>query len=489
MSRRPPGLSKSRIIAHQQCPKRLWLQVNKKEEAEENQNAAQMMAAGTYAGAIAQQMFPDGVVTDPSNITKALEDTKKLLTERLPIFEAALQFDGVLVFVDMLIPEGDGFHLIEVKSSTKVKEYHIADTAIQTWVAQQSGIPLSRSSVACIDNTFVYPGEKNYDGLFYLTDVSDEIAPLMGEVSSWVTEARTTLTGDEPSIVIGEHCKKPFSCPFIGYCSPPDEVKPKYPVSDLPNSRKLTAELLEKGYEDLLTLPGELLVSDIHKRIYQSVVSGEAYVSTEVSDVVSGIAYPRYYLDFETIQHVVPIWVGTKPYQQVPFQWSCHIESAPGELKHEEFLACGHDDPRYEFSRSLLDVLGNNGVIVAYNAGFEKTVLRDLADYFAEFSDDLRRSAEMTIDLLPITRAHYYHPDMHGSWSIKCVLPSIAPELAYDGMDVCDGVMAQNVFKELMEEEELSVQEVDARRQALLSYCEKDTYAMVKIVHYFERYR
>ncbi len=236
-----------------------------------------------------------------------------------------------------------------------------------------------------------------------------------------------------------------------------------------------------------MTVPGELLISDIHKRIHTSVVSGKAYVSAEASDVVSAIEYPRYYLDFETIQHVVPIWVGTKPYQQVPFQWSCHIESASGELQHEEFLACGHDDPRYEFSRSLLDVLGKSGVIVAYNAGFEKSVLRNLADYLPEFGNDLRQSAEMTVDLLPITRAHYYHPDMHGSWSIKYVLPTIAPELAYDGMDVADGVMAQNVFKELMEDE-LSGQEIEAKRQALLSYCQKDTYAMVKIAHFFESF-
>jgi hypothetical protein len=485
MSLRPSGLSKSRIISHQQCPKRLWLQVNKKEEAEENQAAAQMMAAGTYAGEIAQQMFPDGVIVDPANIPKALDDTKRLLEERLPIFEAALQFDGVLVFVDILVPEDDGFHLIEVKSSTKVKEYHVADTAIQTWVALQSGIHITRSSVACIDNTFVYPGGGDYEGLFYLTDVTEDIVPLIGGVSGWVTEARTTLQGDEPKISIGEQCSKPFSCPFVSYCTPPCKEQPEHPVSDLPNARKLTAELLEQGYEDLLTVPADLLVSDIHKRIHQTVVSGKTYVSNEVADIVSAIKYPRYYLDFETIQHAVPIWADTKPYQQVPFQWSCHIESAPGELEHREFLAYGHDDPRYEFARSLVDILGMNGAIVAYNAGFEKRVLRDLADFLPEFSADLIRAKEMTIDLLPITRTHYYHSAMHGSWSIKYVLPTIAPELAYDEMDVADGVMAQQAFKELMGNA-LSDQEIEAKRQALLHYCQQDTYAMVKIVHYFQ---
>jgi len=485
MSLRPPGLSKSRIISHQQCPKRLWLQVNKKEEAEKNQNAAQMMATGTYVGEIAHRMFPNGVVVDPSNIPAALEDTKQLLAEKLPIFEAALQFDGVLVFVDILVPEADGFHLIEVKSSTRVKEYHIADTAIQTWVAQQSGIHITRSSVACIDNTFVYSGGGDYEGLFYLTDLTEDIAPLTGEVSCWLTVARTTLQGDEPEISIGEQCSKPFSCPFVSYCSPPYEEQPKYPVSDLPNARKLTAELLDQGYDDLSIVPRELLVSDIHKRIHQAVVSGKTYVSNEVADAVSVIKYPRYYLDFETIQHAVPIWIGTKPYQQVPFQWSCHIEFAPGELTHREFLATGHDDPRYEFSRNLLSALGKNGAIVAYNAGFEKKVLRDLAGYLPEFAAELLIAEEMTVDLLPITRAHYYHPAMHGSWSIKYVLPTIAPELAYDEMDVADGIMAQKAFKELMENV-LSDQEIEDKRQALLRYCQQDTYAMVKIVHYFQ---
>ena len=484
MSSRTKGLSKSRIISHQQCPKRLWLQIYKKDQAEVSPDAARVMVSGTSAGEVAQQMYPEGVVVDAFDISQSIEVTKQLLSDGCPIFEAALQFDGVLVFVDMLVPDEDGFHLIEVKSSTKVKDYHIADTAIQTWVAQQSGLNITKSSVAVINNQFVYPGSQNYEGLFCLTDISEKIRPLLNDVQAWVAEARETLGGDEPNISIGEQCKKPFPCPFIGYCSPPQETLPLAPLSDLPNSRKLIAELTELGYDDLANVPVELLTSPIHRRIQQSVLADKPYLSNEVAGVVSNIAYPRYYLDFETIQFAVPIWAGTKPYQQVPFQWSCHIETELGQIEHHEFLADGKSDSRFEFASSLVGVLGDSGAIIAYNAGFEKMVMRQLYECFPEFIDNLVSAIGRTVDLLPIARNHYYHPAMRGSWSIKYVLPTIAPELSYDGMAVANGVMAQDTFRDLMEPN-LSEGKIKEMREALLRYCEKDTYAMVKIAHFF----
>ena len=146
---------------------------------------------------------------------------------------------------------------------------------------------------------------------------------------------------------------------------------------------------------------------------------------------MAGLSYPRYYLDFETITFTAPIWVGTRPYQQIPFQWSCHVESHTGKLKHHEWLADGQQDPRRAFVESLIETIGPRGTSLAYNASFERKRLEELASAFPEYEATLLSLMERIVDLLGIARDYYYHPDMRGSWSIKAVLPTIAPELDY----------------------------------------------------------
>ena len=489
MTDRRHGLSKSRLISHLQCPKRLWLQVFKPEVAEAGDGARRRMASGIQAGEVARDMFPGGHLVDEPDIAAALYTTRALLDAeiRIPIYEAALDCDGVLVFTDILVPEDGGWHLVEVKSSSTVKDYQKPDATVQTWVARQAGVNITRTSIACIHNKFVYPGGGDYRGLFYLTDISAVVNGRLAEVGEWVRDSRATLAGSEPDIQVGDQCFTPFDCPFHEYCRPPEAKRPEHPLSDLPNARKLVAALLEQGYEDLREVPVELLTNGIHQRIQQAAISGEAFVSDTVQGVLAAWAYPRYYLDFETIQFTVPIWAGTSPFQQIPFQWSCHIESALGVLEHREFLAQGAGDPRREFAETLADLLAdlvnNNGTIIAYNAGFERSRISELARQFPEFALVLTAATSHVVDLLPVARQHFYHPDMHGSWSIKYVLPAIAPELSYKGMVVADGMMAQLAFAELIAD--LTPDQQAQTRQALLDYCAQDTYAMVKIAHFF----
>jgi len=210
---RKPGLSKSKIISHLQCEKKLWLSNNRPDLRELDASSLARMEQGSRVGEIAWNLFPDGSLVDTSDIPKALVSTQALLSEKpAAIYEAALAYDGILVFVDMLIPDGDGYHLVEIKSSTQVKDYHYQDAAIQTWVAQRAGIKVTKTSVGCIDNQFVYLGGEDYKGRLYLTDVSEEISPYTPQVESWVTSARQTLPNIEPNIPMGKHCMKPFEC-------------------------------------------------------------------------------------------------------------------------------------------------------------------------------------------------------------------------------------------------------------------------------------
>lgn len=483
------GLSKSRILAHRQCPKRLWLKTYRPELAVEDTGATARMAAGTHVGEIARTLYPNGALVDGEDLSQALEDTQaRLAGPPRPLFEATLQAAGVLVRADLLLPDRDGYRLAEVKSSTSVKDYHPADVAVQSWVLKQAGVTITRVELAHIDNAFVYPGEGNYQSLFHHEDLTERIAPLEQVVPAWIANARQTLAGGEPDIEPGGHCHAPFDCPFLGYCIPAEEGEPGFPPEILPYrfGKKTAAQLRGEGYDDLRNVPESRLTHPLHQRIRQATADGHCRLDAGAAEALRVRPYPRYYLDFETVRFAVPIWAGTRPYAQIPFQWSCHIERADGTTTHQAFLAEDSGDPHRAFAESLIQALGEGGSILVYNQAFEASRMRELAAVFPDLAPSLNQAIERIVDLLPIARRYYYHPDMRGSWSIKAVLPTIAPELAYDNLEVADGGMAMEAFTEILRPETPSERR-DQLRNALLKYCERDTWAMVRIAHYFQQ--
>lgn len=483
------GLSKSRILAHRQCPKRLWLQIYRPELAEEDVSATARMAAGTHVGEIARTLYPNGVLINAEDLSEALRDTAIVLAESpRPIFEATFQVDGVLVRVDMLLPDQQGYRLTEVKSSTRVKDYHLIDVAVQSWVVKQAGVMITRAELAHIDSSFVYPGAGNYEGLFAHADITQQIASLEQEVPEWVAAARQTLEGSKPDIQAGDHCHDPFDCPFLDYCIRAAQDEEDFPPEILPNSsgKRVATELRQEGYDDLRSVPEGRVTHPIHQRVWQTTVDNRYFLDAEAGKVLRALPYPRYYLDFETIQFAAPIWARTRPYQQIPFQWSCHIEEADGSIRYLAFLAEACGDPRRPFAESLIPALSIKGPILVYNAPFEQGRMRELAVVFPDLAPALTAAIDRIVDLLPITRQFYYHPEMRGSWSIKAVLPTIAPDLAYDDLEVADGGMAMEAFAEMLHAE-TSAERRDQLRNALLKYCERDTWAMVRLAHYFQK--
>ena len=216
------GLSKSRIAAWRQCPKRLWLQIHRPELLEVSAASERGFQIGYEVGEVAQSLFPNGIlIEDDDNLTVALASTRTALKANpdLPIFEATFQHDGLLVRSDLLIPTSNGYCMAEVKSSASVKPYHIEDCAIQAWVLKQNDIALSSIELAHIDTGFEYQGDGNYQGLFHHEKLDDMVFPLLEMVPNWVKEARSTLSGEEPSIEIGSQCNDPFECPFKAYCT------------------------------------------------------------------------------------------------------------------------------------------------------------------------------------------------------------------------------------------------------------------------------
>ena len=475
------SLSKSKILLHRQCPKRLWLQVHKPELAEVDPAAEARFRDGNKVGDVARQLYPGGDFIDTLNRKEALTRTAAALESgHKPIFEAAFLHNDVLVRADLLVPEASGYRLVEVKSSTSVKDYHLEDITVQTWVIQQAGLVPSRCMVAHIDNSFVYPGNGNYQDLLKEESVDLEVRDMITEVPDWIAAAQSTLEcSEEPGVAPGDQCSHPFACDFANYCSPP-ETDVAFPVEILPYGKKIAEQLRAEGYRDLRDVPEEKFFNLKHIRIHRVTKSGKAELDQEAIDAVRELPYPRYYLDFETIAFAVPIWAGTSPYKQIPFQWSCHIEHADGSLTHKEFLDISGDDPRRAFAESLIETLDNSGPIIVYNAPFEGSRMKELAEAFPDLAPALLAAVERLFDLLPLARNHYYHPDMKGSWSIKAVLPTIAPELDYSNLTVSHGGMAQGAYLNLIGNELSGVEKTELKK-ALLAYCEQDTLAMVRI--------
>ena len=484
------GLSKSRIQAHRQCPRRLWLQTFKPEAAKEDPAADQRMAAGTQAGEIARDLYPGGHLIDAGSLDECLTETRQFLASQpdSPLFEATCEYQGVLVRADLLIPDGQQHRLVEVKSSTSVKDYHYDDATIQAWVCRGAGIDLSRVAIAHIDNQFVYPGEHDYRGLFREADITAEVMAQEEAVSGWASAARETLAGEEPDIAPGDQCHSPFTCPFFEHCQPLDPAdEERYPPGILPYGGRLADELETEGYTDLREVPEARLENPRHLRVWRATRNNATEIDPAAGDFLAALPWPRYYIDFETMQFAVPIWKGTRPYQQIPFQWSCHIEYPQVPMEHLAFLADNMGDPRHDFARTLLRAIGDTGPIFVYNAGFESRILRELAEAFPDLAEPLLAACERIVDLLPLARKHYYHPAMRGSWSIKAVLPTIAPDLDYQTLAVGDGGMAQEAFGEILDPE-TDPERRHSLRDALLEYCKLDTLAMVRLAHFFQEH-
>ena len=486
------GLSKSRITAWRQCPKRLWLQIHRRELLKESDQVKRLYQIGNEVGEIAQQLCPDGIlIEDQKNLSAAIAATKAALDAYpdRPIFEATFQHEGLLVRADVLLPTRNGYRMTEVKSSTEVKPYHVDDCAVQAWVLKQNKVRLATVELAHIDKSFVYQGGGNYHGLFKSARLDSEVKELLVQVPLWVSGARSTLAGDEPCIEPGAQCDDPFKCPFKAHCME-NMVVPKeqeYPLGVLSGMREsLKNELRALGHHDARHVPAEYL-NDKQAMIQRASKSGKSnFDKRAAKQEMAALPYPRYYLDFETVSPIVPRWEGTSPSSpQVPFQWSCHIENAPGQLHHEMFLDVSGDDPRRGCADSLINALANEGPVLVYSAQFEKGRIAELAQRFPELAPVLLSINERVVDLLPMARQHYYHPAMKGSWSIKAVLPTIAPDLGYDELEVGNGGDAQNAYSEIVHPE-ITEERKQQLTEGLREYCALDTLAMVRLAWFFE---
>jgi len=481
------GLSKSKLTSFEQCARKLWLSKHRPELEVVDDDSQARFATGHEVGALACALLPNGVMVDAEpDLGAAIGRTRELIDGgwRQPIFEATFEHDGVLVRVDVLSPKDEGWSIAEVKSTTSVKDYHLGDLATQVWVLRETGLEVTSASIRHIDNEFRLWTAGDYAGVFKDSERLPEIGDKLADRAEIVARARAVLEGDEPVLTTGDHCSAPFSCGFTDYCRSKEPPVPDWPISLLPRGKATAAKWAVQGVFDLREVPSGGFANANFERIREASASGVVYHDRDgVRAATSAWSLPRAYLDFETVNPAIPRWIGTKPYQQIPFQYSCHLEDEHGAFRHQAFLSLDGGDPRRALAEQLVADVGGEGcrTIVAYNASFEKLCVRELAAAFPDLKPELDEIESKIVDLLPVTRDHYYHRDQRGSWSIKAVLPTIAPELAYDDLDVQHGGAAQAAWFEAVGYDTTEGRRAELR-VGLERYCERDTEAMVALL-------
>jgi hypothetical protein len=480
-----PMLSKSRFLAGLQCKLRLWYQCFERELIPEVPPFQQaIFDAGHEVGQLATQLYPGGVLIDAPYYQhkQAVQSTLKAMQDPgvMAVYEAAFVYDEVRIRVDILERREDSsWNLVEVKSSTSVKEVYYPDVAVQYYVLDGCGLQISRAGILHINNQYVYDG-RNLDlqSLFSFADLTDETLSMQPEIPLRLEALKAMLaSSDAPEIQPSRHCHKPYDCEFWDHCT---KDMPEFWVYDIYGiGQEKFAELAQLGIQKITEIPEAFALTEIQQRIRKSIIAEKEFISDELKAELNNVEYPVHFLDFETTGTAIPRYAGTRPYQTIPFQWSDHILYEDGRLDHREYLCNEDKDPREEFTQTLIDALGTRGSIFIYTS-YETGVLNSLIEHFPQYADKLQAIIDRFIDLYAIIRRSYYHPKFYGSFSLKCVLPALVPDMSYDRLSIQDGMQASLEYLRMIgsstpEDEKARI------RSDLLTYCGQDTLAMVQI--------
>jgi hypothetical protein len=508
-------ISKTDIQALIQCPRRLWLEHYDPEGlAEPDSQTKRRESDGNAVGVKAREALGP-VIWPKADADKAVACAMALKqladAPSCPAVEVPLVHDDFYARTDALIPFSPGRYVLqETKASSfplkddkitpaKPEAHHLDDVAIQAWVMAQAGVPMVRAELNLLNGQWRYPGGGDYRGLFKTVDVTEVIAGRMAEVPNWVQSARDTLA--MPNIPVartGPQCKKPHECPFKDKCLKLEPAPPKHPLTLLPGigGKSLAKKLAAAGYQSILELEQTSLVSSdpkttaLYQRIQKAHQTGKFILNPRARDVIDALPYPRYFFDFEGIDAAIPVWEGVRPYQQIPFQWSCHIQRVPdGEFEHASFLDLSGDDPSLPCIEAMKAVIADDhGCVLVYHATYEAGRLKELAERHPEHAKVLEGWIERLVDLLPLVRDNFYHPVMEGSFSIKKVLKAMAPKMDYAQLEeIQEGTGAQLAYLEAAFDPTVTTERKAEIFKRLAIYCRQDTWAMVVVAYFLAR--
>ena len=491
-----PGISKSRFTDYLECPKLGYMSCHRdrfKHLADPlDWMALHLIGEGNRVGQLARERFPGGrLIGHVFDLAKArAETTEAMRDDTLEyLFEGAFASDGLLCRVDVLHKVDDGVvDLIEVKATNAVKPEHLPDIGFQLAVLERTGLVVRSARLMHFDPQYVHPGGDRYDfdALFAIDDVTDR-------ARAWVRENRDPLLlamqadlaqAEPPKVPIRYGCR---DCVYYRRACAPSA--PEHPVFELGYDRGgLFGALDAAGIEDLRDVPDDFPgLADGHWLVLEAVRSRELALDCRgFESLAAELDYPLWFLDFETYMPGLPIFAGMRPWQQIPFQWSLHVEERDGSARHAEFLKADGSDPRRDFAEALLAAVGHRGSIVVYNKGMESTRLRELARDLPDLAEGLLALDARIVDLLPIVRRSCYHLDFHGSRSLKVITPVLAPHLSYEELALRGGMEAMQAY-ELITDASTPEAEREQLRADLLKYCSLDTLAMLEVLRRLRR--
>ncbi len=484
-------LSKSSFIRGVQCEKHLYLykyHYDEMDEISEMQKA--VFKRGTEVGILAQNLFPGGTDLSPESHTdydEAIIKTKESLKSGKKIlYEASFQSDEVLSIADILLNDKSGLKIFEVKSSTSVTDVYLMDAALQYWVIKNSGYEINDFSIIYINNQYVRKGELDLSQLFIVESVLERILPLQKWVGENIDRLKKVLMQDKiPEVDIGEHCYTPYLCGFYNYCR---KHLPENSVFDLSGVHLSTKyEMYRSGIISLEEITDEINLPQSAQIQLDVFKNGKNLIDVDaIKNFLSDINYPLYFMDFETFQPAVPMFDNSRPYMQIPFQYSLHYKKSKNSpLEHFEFLSDAKGDPRIPFIENLINDTQSDGDILVYNKSFEITRLKEIAEALPQYKKQIEKMIKRIKDLIiPFQKKYYYTNEMKGSYSIKYVLPALIPELNYSNLPINEGGLASLTFESLYDEKSQEV--ITEKRKQLIEYCKMDTLAMVKILEKLE---
>ena len=475
-------LSKTKYLTGLQCPRLIWIEIHNPGKIPETDPVTQyIFDQGHLVGKLAKKLFPEGIDISTEDFMGNISSTRELLKEMRTLFEAGILAGNVYSRVDILSPAGEeGWDIVEVKSSTSVKDVHINDVAFQRYCCKQSGLNIRKCYLALINNQYVKDGEIDPKGFFNIHDITEQVVEASIGIQGRIDDIMEIISQEIcPEMIIGPHCRDPYECSLTDCW----DHLPEHNIFTLYYGGKKSFEMYNSGIVTIGDIPDGYKLSEKQRIQQNCVVSSEPYMDkAAIRDFLSSLKYPLHYIDFETINPAVPLLDGTRPYQTTPFQFSVHV--VRGELsqpEHFPFLAYGTDDPRSNLLVELQKVLGDSGSIIAYNKGFEESILRDLAKASPEYGEWIEQVCNRLVDLLvPFRNFDYYHPAQKGSASLKAVLPAITSK-GYEDLDISDGQLASILFEKVTYAE-VTDEERNKVRSDLEKYCALDTEGMIWIM-------
>lgn len=475
-------LTKSKFLTGLKCPRCFWKAMHEKSADEISLQEDQIIKQGIQVGELAKKLFENGMDFSKKDFKSNIVATQDCLFLNQVLFEAGIEADNLYARMDILVPNADeSYDIVEVKSSTSVKDEHIFDVAFQKYVCEKSGVNINQCHILHINNSYIKQGELKLEELFVKEDITDKVEEFYPNVPALIEEMINIYNlPAAPEVNANKYLLNEYPCEFDLDCW---SFLPKYNVSKLYRINKnKVAGLFRDNIFEIKDVPNNIL-NDKQMIQKESIINNKVYINRKnIRDFLSELKYPLYYLDFETFSEAIPRFDGSKSYMQVPFQYSLHVQYEDGRLDHYEFLHREGTDPRKAILISMIEVLGNKGSIIVFNQSFEKSRLKELANLYPQYNSRINNILERILDLLlPFSNFYYYNPIQQGSCSIKKVLPAIT-EKSYEGMEIANGGDASTLYFKATFEDGFSIEEKEKIYSNLLKYCKLDTEGMVWII-------